>query len=127
MAQPKNGRVTPRRKAEPEIEVGLDPGKLTIGDLIDLEEHFGLSLDQLMAMAQGVTIAKMSAKTLAALVFAAKRQSDPDFRPEDARGVSMEEFIGMMGGDAPKELKQARQRLAGTGGPPAPAGPTQGD
>lgn len=128
MAVARNGgRTTPKKpRSEPQVEVGLDPGKLTVGDLIDLEEHFGMSLDQLMSMAKGVKIENMGAKTIAALVFVAKRQVDPEFSPADCRNVSMEEFMQLMGANPDKELKQARQRLAGSRRPAAPAGPTQG-
>ncbi len=111
MAAARNGRTTPR-KLQPEVEVSFDPGKLTVGDLIDLEENFGLTLDQLLSMTNGADFRKMGTRTMAALAFLVKRQQDPDFPVSEARNIPLDVLFGLVSNGEP-----AKPRLAGKGGP----------
>lgn len=90
-------------------KISLNPDELTLGDLEDFEEATGKSIqDALKAQPvyedDGVTRkfddkgrplseAKISAKTLSALVWLVKRQANPDFTLQDARRVRVAELI----------------------------------
>jgi hypothetical protein len=128
-ARQTNGRATPkaRKPAPPNLDIKFDPGKLTVGDLMDLEEHFGVTLDHLMSMVNGTDIRKLGTKTLAALAFLVKRHQDPEFPAADARSVSLEDLFALIG-VTPAQAAQSQPavRLAGKGAPvqrrPTPGG-----
>lgn len=121
MAQQHNGRVT-RRKVD--VDFAFDPGSLEIGDLIDLEEAFGVTIDHLMSLVNSSgSIQGLSGKTIAALTFIVKRQMDPEFTPEMARKIKIDELVSLMKG---KPGAAPKAKLAGTGRPPA-TDPTPGD
>lgn len=125
MAQ-ENGRVTPKKpRSEPQVEVDFDPNKLTVGDLMDLEEHFGVTIDSLLSLVQGKRIERLPAKVLAAFVFVMKRQMDPTFPPSQVRSIGVADLAAMVGGGVPT-VADEKPRLAGSGGAPETR-PTHGD
>lgn len=125
MATQRGGRTTPRKRPEPQVEVNFDPNVLTVGDIMDLEEHFGVSLDQLLGMVSGKAIEKLSSKTFGALAFVIMRQIDPEFAPQDVRTVKVADIIKIVSGGPDAQVKPAKQRLAGSsGGPATTEGPT---
>lgn len=108
----RNGRVTPKK--EPEFV--FDPDRLEVGDLMDLEEHFGLTFMQLISELQGKQLEALTAKTLAAFTFLVMRIKDPDFAPQDARKIKVTDLKSMT---STKQVAQAKQRLANAGGTPS--------
>jgi hypothetical protein len=81
-----------------EPEFVFDPGDLTLGDLIDLEDHFGITLQALMEATNGQQLERLGAKLLAALAFIALRQRNGDATPDEAKRVKVTELVKMVGG-----------------------------
>jgi hypothetical protein len=69
----------------------FNPDDITIGDLEDFEEITGRSMDDVFAFDAGgkPTKVDVDSKTMKALVFIIKRQSDPSFTLEQARDVKL--------------------------------------
>lgn len=67
----------------------IDFNELTLGDIEDLEEKTGLNMRDLM----GKSSKDLPTRALIALVWIAKRHTDPAFTYEDARNVQ----IGVLG------------------------------
>lgn len=92
----RNGRTTPPKKTTPTVGFNFDLDKIEIGDMIELEEEYGFTLNQLMAAAGGQQLEQLNAKTLAALTFIVFRQEDPEFTAADARKISFKRLIEAM-------------------------------
>lgn len=61
--------------------IRVDPAELTLGELADLEEQFGMTLEQLMASSQ--------ARGVAGIVWVIRRRTVPEFTLEDAFALKM--------------------------------------
>lgn len=119
MATTRNGRVTPKKD-----EFTFDPEKLEVGDLMDLEEYFGVTFMGLVKVLQGKQLEELTSKNLAAFTFLVMRLRDPGFSPEDARKIRVADLKALT---STKQIAQAKQRLAGTGGMSTPEGFPAGD
>lgn len=97
----------------PEPEFRFDPGELTLGDLIDLEDHFGISLQQLMSQVDSAQLEQLGAKLLAAFAFIVLRQRDSAATPVQAKATKLTELIAMAGGQRRVQaVARAQRRLA---------------
>lgn len=74
-----------------ELELRLDPQKLTLGELEEFEDIAGMTIDE--AFYSG---APTRAKSLIALVFLTGRRQDPTFTLEDARAVDLSDLQSAM-------------------------------
>ena len=69
---------------EPNLAVNLDPDNITLGDIEDMETHFGIKLGDFQKVFRPgaqVDTDSLGIKMLCAIVFLVKRVEDPDFDP----------------------------------------------
>lgn len=72
-----------------ETALTFDLNKVTLGDIVDIEEVCGLPWDDILDM-DG-----LPTKVLLAMVWVAKRRDNPDFTLDDARQTPVAEIQAM--------------------------------
>ena len=72
-----------------ETALTFDLNKVTLGDIVDIEEVCGVAWDDILDM-DG-----LPTKVLLAMVWVAKRRDDPDFTLDDARQTPVAEIQKM--------------------------------
>lgn len=93
-----------------DIDLAIDIKSLTIGELEDVEEITGMSLQTL----RGIDFADPPLKMLRALAFIVGRRTDPAFTQEDARNVKITAF-----GNATPQAPEAAAPVDPTSSPAA--------
>lgn len=85
--------------------VNFDPDAITLQDLEDLEDAFGLSLGQVMQTFHGksqITFEDMSAKLISGIAFLAMRQFDPEVDAKSVKRMSLSKLMDMLAGASEK-------------------------
>lgn len=72
-----------------EATLTFDLDKVTLGDIVDIEEVCGIPWDDIVEMDSPPT------KVLLAMVWVAKRRDDPDFTLDDARKTPVADIRAM--------------------------------
>lgn len=68
----------------------FDLNKVTLGDIVDIEEVCGVAWDDILDLEGG-----LPTKALLAMVWVAKRRDDPSFTLDDARETPVAEIQAM--------------------------------
>lgn len=88
---------------EQNLAVNLDPDNITLGDIEDMETHFGIKLGDFQKVFRPgaqVDTDSLDIKMLCAIVFLVKRVGDPDFDPKAVRRMRMSDLKGFLGDEA---------------------------
>ena len=78
-------------------EFTFDLDKVTVGDIVDIEETVGMAWDDIVDMDSPPT------KVLLAMLWIVKRRDDPNFTLEDARNTPLAEVQALTVGADPTD------------------------
>ena len=81
------------KKSKPS-EIALDMDDLDLQDCLDVEEVTGQDAGAIFA---GLQVGQYTIKTIAALIWVAKRKTDPTFTFEDAKRTKVSAIPALMG------------------------------
>lgn len=90
--------------------VEFDAGKLSLGDIEDLETYTGLTFEEIQNLIPtqngNAKAAKAPpAKVTVAITWIVRRQSDPSFTVEQARNLTLEELVESVPNRAARRAK----------------------
>lgn len=80
-----------------DTEFTFDLDKITVGDIVDIEETCGMPWDDIVDMDTPPT------KVLLAMLWVVKRRDNPDFTLDDARNTPLADIQSMSVGSDPTD------------------------